>query len=79
MCINFIIGLKLAIIIVNHNVEICTERVNKKAFFFFKFKGSAQDNGEKENNIVSVAIGGSLCVLLVVIVAGVFIVCRKYV
>lgn len=82
---------KLAIIIVNHNVEICNERANKidfqryifnylnnkKKLFYSKLWGSAQDNGGKGNSITPVAIGGSLGVVFVVIVAGVVIVCRK--
>lgn len=40
-------------------------------------KGSAQDNGENGNSITPVAIGGSIGVLFVVIVAVVVILCRK--
>ncbi|XP_052692781.1 receptor-type tyrosine-protein phosphatase alpha-like [Crassostrea angulata] len=40
-------------------------------------KGSAQDNGENGNSITPVAIGGSIGVLFVVIVAVVVVVCRK--
>lgn len=47
--------------------------------FFCKLRGSAQDNGENGNSITPVAIGGSLGVLFVVVVAVVVIVCRKYV
>lgn len=47
--------------------------------FCSKLSGSAQDIGGKGDNIKPVAIGGSLGVLSVVIVATVVIVCRKYV
>lgn len=50
---------------------------NNIKVFFPTSKLLAQDNGKNGNSITPVAIGGSLGILFVVIVAGVVIVCRK--
>lgn len=50
---------------------------NNITVFFPTSKLLAQDNGKNGNSITPVAIGGSLGILFVVIVAGVVIVCLK--